>query len=324
MHPIMRNMRAGHEYADGEEMPAPSNCGIAVRSDEELQARKEQRADHAGASAGPKRPKDVFRDAEPRMAEERDLAYKAGKAVTVDMSKVLCPEDFSPDMPGSSPAERHIQAAELKRNATHTDNLEEWAHDTFMMTCRQLLRQHSTRLGVIYLSDFLHSYVDSPPKHELAVQMAAIQQHTQNAVLRRALQRAGEKNEKGESTQKWFLDLIRVIEMIVEEERHVGAQLAALNVTCNRLALHFAKKAAGGHYPSADKLAKTSIYFRRVICGVLALAQAIGCYERNTTPRLPLPKCKREVEDSDESYMFSLRTALEGPETEEESEPEDD
>lgn len=321
----MKNMRAGHEYDERDDISAPSNCGLALRSDEELQARKEQRCDHAGASAGLRKATDLFRDGEARMAEERDLAYKAGKALKVDMNKVLHPADFSPDMPASSPADRHMQAADLKRNATHTDNLEEWAHDTFMVTCRQLLRQHSTKLGVIYLSDFLHSYVDSPPKHELAVQMAAIQQHTQNPVLRRALQRAGEKNEKGEPTQQWLLDLVRVIEMIVEEERNLSSQLAALNVTCNRLALHFAKKAAGGHYPSADKLAKTSMYFRRVICGLLALAQAIGCYERNTTPRLPLPKSKREVEDSDESYMFSLRTALEGPDSEEaESEAEEE
>ncbi|AGS11268.1 52K protein [Duck adenovirus 1] len=316
MHPIMKTVRTAVANEEQDGTQCPIDCGIANKGDGAFSMRKQQRDDRVPVSAAP--PVDVFRSPSPKMSEERDLMYHSGNAIDIDTNRKLEVKDFSPDIPGSSAANRHIQAAELYRNAKYTKDVETWAHDTFIATCRQLLRRPAVPLGLLYLTDFLHNYVQHPPRHELAIQFVAIQQHVENSVLRRLLSRISEKNDKGQLTQQWFMDLVQVLEMIVEEETSVSTQLSAICVACNRLALHFAKKASGGHYPTADKLAKTNVYFRRIITAVLALADSLGCYERNTVPRQPLKRSKRMVESGDDTYMFSLRNALEGPETDDE------
>lgn len=253
------------------------------------------------------------------MDEERDLAYHAGNAVKLDRERCFTPRDFEPDLPASNAALRHTMVADLQRDATHTRSLEKWAHDSFMAECRVLLTKHSTRLGMLYLSDFLHMFVGAPPRHELAMQMVALQQHADSAPLRRIL-RDVTKREGEQLVNQWFLDLVEVIQMVMDEESRISTQLSAIGVVCNRMSLHFAKKACGGHYPTADKLAKTSMYFRRIILATLTLADKIGCYERNTVQRRGKRKADSRVEESDETYMFSLKHALEERESDEEDE----
>lgn len=312
----MRNIRSSVATGDTDGPSQTIDSGIATKADEAFQLRKQQREERLNTSLPPAT--DIFRDDNPKMAEERDLLFNSGKVMKVDSKRVLEPKDFVPDMVGSNAAQRHMQAAEIKRNASHTMDLEMWSHDTFINTCRQLLVKPSTKLGLLYLSDFIHNYLDHPPKHELAVQMVAIQQHVQSGSLRRLLVRIADKNSNGDLVNGWLVDLIDVLEMIVEEEHSLKGQLSAIGVTCNKLSLHFAKKACGGHYPTADKLAKTGMYFKRIIVQVLVLADSLGCYERNTVARLPVKKSKREIETGDDTYMFSLKSALEGPDSDEE------
>nr|WMQ77645.1 52KDa [Zoothera dauma adenovirus] len=314
MHPIVKNVSSALNDKDVERQRVV-DCGIANKRDEDFRLRKQQRDDRITSS--PPEPVNIFSDSEPKMAEERDLLYKSGNDIEIDTSRQLTAEDFKPDLPGSSVASRHMDAAELYRNAKHTASVERWAHDSFMITCRQLLKRPSTRLGILYLCDFLHSYVENPPRHELAVQMVAIQQHVENGYLRRTLNSIGEKNENGDLKQGWLLELIRVLQLIMEEESKLSNQLAALSVCCNKLSLHFCKKACGGRYPTSDKLSKTNVFFRRLIIAILVLSDKLGCYERNIVPREPKRKVMREIETSDDVYMLNLKNALEGPESDE-------
>lgn len=313
MHPIMKSMRSSIEKGEPD---VTLDCGIAQKGDDAFEARAQMARDKSNATSLPQ-PKDLFRDPEPKMSEERDLMYNAGNVLALDTNRRLRPEDFVPDMPGSNAALRHMQAAELHRDAKHTRSLEQWAHDSFMAHSRLLLAKHSTKLGMLYLSDFLHMYVTSPPRHELAMQMVAIQQHTDSAPLRRILKNITSKNQSGELANQWFIDLLEVMQLIVEEESSLSTQLAAMGVVCNRMALHFAKRACGGRYPTADKLAKTSVYFRRIMMALLVLSDKLGCYERNTVPRKSRRRADRYVEEDDASYMFSLKSALEDPESDE-------
>lgn len=322
MHPIMKNLR---NALDGSDSPA-ADRGIAQRGDANFDTRA-QIAKDKSENFGLPPATDLFREGEVKMEDERDLMFKAGESMKVS-EKVLEPDDFRPDFPGSNAALRHTQAAELKRNASHTRSLEQWAHDTFMADARALLVKHSTRLGLLYLNDFLEMYTHSKPMHELAVQLVALSQHTTNRPLQRLLKDIASRNDYGELSAQWYLDLLDVMQMIVEEEKDLRTQLSAIGVTCNRMALHFAKKACGGKYPSADKLAKTSMYFRRILIATLELCERIGCYERNSVPRRPRRAADTKMEDSDETYMFSLRRALEEHSNEEEDddfeETEDD
>ncbi|UJZ92506.1 52K protein [Barthadenovirus sternae] len=327
MHPIMKNIRSTVSNCEGDGSQRIIDCGIANKGDEIFELRQQQRDDKNTTNSTLPEAVDIFRDPEPKMSEERDLVFKSGLSLDVDKGRKLEPNDFKPDVIGSNSALRHMQAAEMHRNSSHTADLEIYAHDMFMITVRQLLKHPSTKLGLLYLCDFLDNYVNSKPTHELAVQMVTLQHHIDSPVLRRIFSKINCRDDKGNLTQQWILNLINVIQMIVEEEMSVSSQLCGIGVACNKLALHFAKKASGGHYPTADKLAKTSTYFRRIIVAILNLAKSIGCYERNTTPRLPLKKSHREVETGDDAYMFSLTTALEGPESDEEdtvSEDDDD
>lgn len=318
MHPIMKNIRSTVSNCEGDGSQRIIDCGIANKGDELFEIRQQQRDDKNATNSNIPDAIDVFRDPEPKMSEERDLLFKSGLSLDVNKQRVLEPDDFKPDILGSNVAMRHMQAAEMQRNSSHTADLEIYAHDMFMRTVRQLLRHPSTKLGLLYLCDFLDNYINTTPSHELAVQMVTLQHHINSNVLKRIFSKINIKDEKGNFTQKWLINLINVLQMIVEEEMSISSQLSGIGVACNKLALHFAKKASGGHYPSADKLAKTSTYFRRIIASVLDLAKSIGCYERNTTPRLPIKKSSREVESGDDAYMFSLTNALEGPESDEE------
>lgn len=315
----MKSMRSSFAKGDADEVV---DCGIAQKGDDAFATRTQMRRDKRNSNVEPPKAKDLFRDAEPRMAEERDLKYNAGNAIELDRNKCLTPNDFAPDFPGSNAALRHAEAAELQRDAVHTRSLEKWAHDSFMAHARVLLCKQSTRLGMLYISDFLQMYVNSPPRHELAMQMVAIQQHVDSPPLRRILNDLTKQNQNGSLSNQWFIDLVEVLQMILEEESSISTQLSAIGVVCNRMSLHFAKKASGGHYPTADKLAKTSVYFRRIIMSMLTLADKLGCYERNSVSRRPKRKTDKDIEDGDETYMFSLKSALEEPESDEEDDDE--
>lgn len=311
----MKSMRSSFAKGDAEDVV---DCGIAQKGDDAFETRAQMSRDKRNSHVEAPKAKDIFRDSEPAMAEERDLKYHAGNAIELDRNKCLRPADFSPDFPGSNAALRHAEAAELQRDAVHTRSLEKWAHDSFMAHARVLLCKQSTRLGMLYISDFLQMYVTSPPRHELAMQMVAIQQHVDSPPLRRILKEITKQNANGGLSNKWFIDLVEVMQMVLEEESSISTQLSALGVVCNRMSLHFAKRACGGHYPTADKLAKTSVYFRRVIMSLLSLADKLGCYERNSVSRRPKRKADKDVEVGDETYMFSLKSALEEPESDEE------
>lgn len=311
----MKSMRSSLAKGDADDVV---DCGIAQKGDDAFSTRAQMSRDKRNSQVEAPKAKDLFRDTETRMAEERDLKYHAGNSIELDRNKCLSPSDFSPDFPGSNAALRHAEAAELQRDAVHTRSLEKWAHDSFMAHARVLLCKHSTRLGMLYISDFLQMYVSSPPRHELAMQMVAIQQHVESPPLRRILKDLTKQNSNGSLSNKWFLDLVEVLQMVLEEESSVSTQLSAIGVICNRMSLHFAKRASGGHYPTADKLAKTSVYFRRIIMALLTLADKLGCYERNSVSRRPKRKADKDIEDGDETYMFSLKSALEEPESDEE------
>lgn len=321
MHPIMKSMRSSLAKGDAEEVV---DCGIAQKGDEAFAGRAQMSRDKRSSHVEPPKAKDLFRDAEPKMAEERDLKYHAGNAIQLDRNKCLTPTDFSPDFPGSNAAMRHVEAAEMQRDALHTRSLEKWAHDSFMAHARVLLCKHSTRLGMLYISDFLQMYVSSPPRHELAMQMVAIQQHVDSPPLRRILKDITKQSSSGSLSNKWFLDLVEVLQMVLEEESSISTQLSAIGVVCNRMSLHFAKRACGGHYPTADKLAKTSVYFRRIIMALLVLADKLGCYERNSVSRRPKRKVDKDIEVGDETYMFSLKSALEEPESDEDDDDDEE
>ncbi|QOJ53942.1 52K protein [Barthadenovirus mellis] len=314
VHPALqsvRNFAASLESRDAEDgedsFRAPGGdraYGLAAGSREEgAQFRKQSRVEECAVP--PPAPKDVFREPLVRPDGHRDLQYKAGNAMVLDEKRALTVSDFEPDVPGSNPAMRRMEAADLKRNAVYTKDLEAWAHDYFLDSCRQYLCKVSVDLGLVYLSDFLKNYAAQAPSHALATQMVLLQQHA-DSCLRRVLSSVGNSTSKG----AWFVDLVGVLELIVEEERTPAARASAIGVAVNKLALHFAKKACGGHYPTADKLAKTGVYFRRVIAETLALADRIGCYDRYYSALRPVAPARVRPEQDDASYLFSLRTAL--------------
>lgn len=295
--------------------------GVAAdRGSESFKARKQARTE--AIPTGAPEPQNVFSPSKGIKREEiRDLEYKSGLAMSLDPDRVMDAEDFRPDMKGSNAAMRRMEACDLKRNACHTYDVEAWAHDQFMESCRQLLSRPSVELGIVYFGDFVRNYVDRPPSHQIAVQMVLLQQHADPCLKRiLACLKAPEENGKP-NVADWFVDLVGVLELVVEEERTPEARASAAGVIVNKLSLHFAKKACGGSYPTADKLSKTNIYFKRVVVSCLRLADRIGCYDRdmNARPR-PTARSRKMLEPTDAEYLFSLESALEGAESDEEEE----
>ena len=329
MHPILQNFRSSLEDSPNvisssgttelkDDKDKILNVGIASKHDEEAILRESQRLDKISKSKIPKT--DVFRDEEPKMAEERDLIYNASKYINLDLEKKLEPEMFKPDFPGTNAAQRHIEATEVYRNGNYTRDLEQWSHDTFVSHAKQLLLRPNISLGITYLDDFLQTYLDHSNSSELTFQLITLLSHTSEPCLRRLLSSISQKDSKGNFKQQWLIDLVTCLYLIIRDEQNLSERLSALLTTSNHLALYFSKKASGGFYPTADKLAKTHIYFKRIILAILALADNIGSYTRNPQCRRPIKRSKLEVEPSDDSYMFSLKGALETPESDEEEE----
>ncbi|QSV39476.2 52K [Bovine adenovirus 7] len=321
MHPILQNLRTSLDTADSPGIVNIADCegcvGIASKPDEQTKFRRSQRDDRLPKAQIPL--EDIHSDPEPKMAEERDLQYKASNVIKLDENKVLKSDDFKPDFPSSSPAQRHIEAAKIKRDGDYTRSLEQWSHDTFISHCKQLLTRPCTSLGIIYLDDFLQTYLEHSNSSSLNFQLFTLINHVNEPMLKRLLKSISDKNEKGFVNQ-WLIDLITCMYLILRDEKDLDNQISALLITSNHLALHFAKKASGGLYPTADKLAKTHIFFKRIILGILALAESIGSYTKNPVSKRPVKKSKTEIEPSDQMYMFSLKGALEAPESDDEEE----
>ncbi|QEJ80753.1 52K protein [Amniota adenovirus 1] len=319
MHPAIK---AVSEFSpvDCRDFGNDSSYGlVADASSESFKARKQSRIESIPHSAP--EPKNVFADDVGRKPDEtRDLEYKSGLAMRVDTNRVLKEEDFKPDINGSNAAMRRMEACDIKRNAVHTKDAEMWLHDQFMESCKQLLSRPSVELGIVYLGDFIRNYVDRPPNHQLAVQMVLLQQHA-DPCLKRILDSIKPPSEgSSNNASEWFVDLVGVLEMVVEEERTAESRASAACVIVNKLSLYFAKKASGGSYPTADKLSKTNIYFKRVIISCLKLADRIGCYDRDITARPKrVSRSRRILEPTDAEYLFNLESALEGSESDEDS-----
>lgn len=331
MHPILKNIRTrlctgeGGVGETGDHLVFPdgaSGAGIATAPHHDHETRAQVLDDKLPPARVER--EDVFRSPARRRAEERDLRYHSGKAVRMAGVQKIGPEDFAPDAPGSSRAARLIEAAELRRNAQHTDSLERWAYDAFVNSCRVFLLRGHTGLGMMYLHDFIQTFLAAPPSHALTAQWLTLQHHIESAPLRRAFSLLNEKAADGRPTQQWLVDLVAVLNLILREGgMTLQERLAAISTTCNQLSLHFAKRACQGGYPTADKLSKTNTYFRRTITSILALCEALGRYQ--TTPVTPRPRkrARQELEDSDASYLFSLERALEEPESDEEDDEDD-
>lgn len=333
MHPILKHIRSspdprqqsGGGVSGGEDSggacAAEVHCGIASTGGREDQQRAKQREDRQPKPGVPAT--DLFRDDKNVYGDgERDLQYRASRCVELDRAPVRV-EDFAPDVAGSR-ASRQMEAAKLVRNGNHTRDVERWQHDSFVSHVNQLLLRPFTSLGVLYLSDFLNTYVDLPPNHSLSMQLVAIINHTNEPTLRRLLQNIGERDAEGRLKNDWLVQLLNIVEMIFKDERANEKRMTALLTVANELALNFAKKAGGGQFPTTDRLSKTLTYFRRIILSVLALADSLGCYTNNCCARKPEKRCKTTAEQGDESYMFSLKGALEAPDSDEEEEEEDD
>lgn len=323
MHPAIKAVSDFSPYEENYGPGNESSYGVAGDSNSEsFKARKRTRIESVPTSAP--EPKNVFTDAMGTKTEEsRDLEYKSGLAMNLDNDRVLESRDFAPDMKGSNPAMRRMEACDLKRNAVYTYDTETWAHDQFMESCRQLLAKPSVELGIVYFGDFVRNYVDRPPNHQLAVQMVLLQQHADPCLRRILSALKSTASENKPHASDWFVDLVGVLEMVVEDERTPKARAAAACVIVNKLSLHFAKKACGGNYPTADKLSKTNIYFKRLVVSCLKLADRIGCYDRDITARPRRPtKSRRLLEPTDAEYLFNLESALEGSESDEDSEYE--
>lgn len=328
MHPILKNIRSTVELSspststshrqdyDTQDIGMVS-CGIASKSEETDVLRTKQREERLPQAQIPV--VDLFRDnSRPYMEDERDLRYNSAASLDIDSDKKLDVTDFRPDLMGSNKGQRHLEASELKRNGTHTRDLEQWAFDEFVSHAYQLILRPQTSLGLLYLADFVDTFVSQPPSHAMYSQMVLLLNHTQEHTLKRALGRITEKDEKGHLLYQWLIDLINVLDMIFRDEHTSRERLTALLTTTNHLALYFSKKASGGHYPSADKLAKTHTYFKRLVLSILALAESLGCYSRNTVPHRPLKQAHTFPETTDESYMFSLKGALEATHSDDE------
>lgn len=320
MHPILQNLRSSVESPGDIKNDHIHSVGIASRNDDEANLRRAQRDDNLPSAQVPV--VDIFRDPGPKMAEERDLTFKASKSIHLDTDKKLKTEMFEPDLPGTSEAQRHIEASEILRNGQYTRSLEQWSHDNFIKNAKYLLLRSGISLGVTYLDDFLQTYIDNPLSTELVAQLVNLQLHCDEPVLKRVLGDISKRDSHGKFLNQWLVDLISCIYMIIRDEQTISQRLSAILTCSNHLALYFAKKASGGFYPTADKLAKTHTYFRRIILAILRLAENVGSYKRNCVPPQPFKKSKVEVEPSDESYMFSLRGALEQPDSEEEEDEE--
>lgn len=327
MHPILKNIRSTVEHATPampERADHPTNatnsmtaCGIATKHEEADILRYKQKDDRLPGAKVPV--VDVFRDKTNHyMDGERHLRYHAANDIVIDADRKLDVDDFRPDFLGSNEAQRHMQAAEIKRNGNYTQDLEQWAFDNFVEHARQLIIRPHTSLGLLYLSDFIDTFLDHNPTHDLVSQMILLQNHTREPTLRRAFSKITEKDRQGRYIYQWLLDLITVLDMIFRDEHTDRERLTAILTAINHIALHFAKKASGGHYPSADKLAKTHTYFKRLVLAILALAETIGSYTRNPSAVRPIKRAHALDENDDESYMFSLKGALECPEEEEE------
>lgn len=338
MHPILKNIRSTVEHASSAltEPPkqdtgylnlagsSPDNlvaCGIASAGDSHDLMRYKQREDRLPSASVPV--VDLFRDKTHQYKEdERHLQYHAGASMELDKSRLLDVDDFRPDFQGTNVAQRHMQAAEVKRNSNHTRDLEEWAFDAFVDHARQLVLRPQTALGVLYLHDFISTFLEHPPTHELVMQLLTLQNHTSDPTLKRNLSKIIDRSANGDLVYQWLIDLIAVIHMIFRDEQTVRERLTALLTTVNHISLHFAKKASGGRYPSSDKLAKTHTYFKRIVLAILSLADSIGCYGRNPGSLKHPKRAHIMPETSDESYMFSLKGALESPDTDEEADTE--
>lgn len=320
MHPILKNIRSAPDQENPEDFKENRDlhCGIATKGGLEEHLRCKQREDRLPKPAPPLL--DLHRDDSNLYGEgERDMQFKASAHVQLD-DRPVSYQDFAPDEMGNR-AMRQMEAAKLVRNGNHTRDVEQWQFDSFKNHLCNLLRRPFTPLGMLYLSDFLNTYVELPPNHSMAMQLVTILNHTGDGVLRRLLKEIGEKNADGGLKNEWLLQVISIMEMIFKDERQEKERLTALLTVANELALKFAKKASGGQFPTTDRLSKTLTYFRRIILAILALAESIGCYTNNYCARRPEKRCKVETEPSDESYMFSLKGALENPDSDEEEEP---
>lgn len=323
MHPILKNIRSLPDNQGSPTEPGmtaaatgTTSCGIASRGDQECLLREAQREDRIPKPAVPA--VDLFRDSNAFMTGERDLMYQSSNQISLDPS-IVEPEDFVPDEMGSR-AQRHMEACKLRANGQHTRDIEKWQHDTFQSRVKQMLYRHHTPLGALYLSDFLNTFVDNPPSHGLTMQLITLVNHVNDPTLKRFLKDIASRDSEGKLKYKWLLNLVNIIDMIFRDEATARERLTALLTVANQFALCFSKKANGGMFPSTDQLSKTHTFFRRIILGLLSLAESIGCYSTNHLASRPQKRAKVEVEPSDDSYMFSLKGALEAPESDEEDE----
>lgn len=322
MHPILKHIRSSPDQGQnggGSEDGATAevHCGIASTGGREEHQRSKQREDRQPKPGVPTT--DIFRDERNVYGDgERDLQFKSSRCIDLDPSPIQL-DDFAPDVAGSR-ASRQMEAAKLVRNGNHTRDVERWQHDSFVSHVSQLLKRPFTGLGVLYLSDFLSTYVELPPNHAMTMQLVTIINHTGEPTLRRLLHSIGEKDQDGHLKNDWLVQLVHIVEMIFKDERADEKRLTAILTVANELALNFAKKASGGQYPTTDRLSKTLTYFRRIILATLSLAESLGCYTNNCCARKPEKRCKTTREPGDESYMFSLKGALEAPDSDEEEE----
>lgn len=317
-HPILKNIRCSPDRVShyAEERPATaSGCGIASDGGRETQLRTTQREDRAPKAIGPG--VDLFRDPSSRMDEERDLRYKSAAAIALTEEKVS-PEHFDPDLCGSA-GQRLMEASKLHRDGMKTRDAERYQHDTYVKHLLQLICRPDTALGMLYINDFFCTMLEQAPSHSHAMQHMVFLNHTTEPTLRRLLKNITDKDEEGNLKNQWLLSLMGIMDMIFRDEHSPKEKLTALLTVTNELALSFSKKATGG-FPTTDKLAKTHTYFRRIILGLLSLAESLGCYKHNYVVPRAQKRAKTEVEPSDESYMFSLKGALEAPESDEDEE----
>lgn len=331
MHPVLRQMRPTPPATTAT--AAVAGAGAVTQPQTEMDLEEGEGLARLGAPSPERHPrvqlqKDVrpayvpaqnlFRDRSGEEPEEmRDCRFRAGRELRegLDRQRVLREEDFEPnEQTGISPARAHVAAANLVTAYEQTVKQERNFQKSFNNHVRTLIAREEVALGLMHLWDLAEAIVQNPDSKPLTAQLFLVVQHSRdNEAFREALLNIAEPEGR------WLLELINILQSIVVQERSLSLaeKVAAINYSVLSLGKFYARKIYKTPYVPIDKEVKIDSFYMRMALKVLTLSDDLGVYRNDRIHKAVSTSRRREL--SDRELMLSLRRALVGGATGEES-----
>nr|QPN96240.1 52K protein [Siadenovirus sp.] len=229
----------------------------------------------------------------------RDLRYYSGKAVSLDSSTRLKPNDFREDFPCYSRAENHMKAAALKRDADYTEAFEVSAQDADNNFYRMILLRPETVFGLYYFENIIKSLLKEPTNSVLLRRLCAVAVEWTGRLK-------GFIAELTDERHGWLRDLITLLAAICRSCHTLDEQIAAINTSLVEMALNFST--AAGVIPSAALGVQTRSILSSICREILQNMCQIGICKDNYRTGIQFYADQPGISQS--VYFSSLRDVL--------------